>query len=147
MHTEHLQNVSIPRVMLGWLVAVAVSSLVLLGAAAAGLSGSEGDAAWPGFVAVVLGFFAGGYFTGRRALRAPVLHGVAIGLMSLVVWAIVSALSSTHVLLLAGPVSLSASNTALLMLALIAAAVVGALMGYNMGVAGKPGLSEHPTPD
>ena len=147
MHTEHLQNVSIPRVLLGWLVAVAVGSMLMLGAAAVGLTGTEDDAAWPAFVAVVIGFFAGGFFTGRRALRAPVLHGVAIGLMTLVVWAIVNALASAHILLLAGPTSLSAANTVLVMITQIAAAVIGALMGYNMGLAGKPGLSEHPTPD
>ena len=146
MHTEHLQNVSAGRVLLGWLVAVGVGSLILLALAAFGTSLADADTAWATIIAVILGFFAGGFFTGMRALRAPILHGIAIGLMSLVAWVVVNAVIFG---ILDGTewVELSPLLTAVLLITQIVSAVVGALMGYNVALAGKPGLSEHPTAD
>jgi hypothetical protein len=34
----------------------------------------------------VVGFTLGGFFTGARVGAAPILHGVAMGLFSIVVW-------------------------------------------------------------
>ncbi|HEX6694245.1 MAG TPA: hypothetical protein VF035_06115 [Longimicrobiales bacterium] len=146
MHSEHLQNVSTGRVMMGWLVAVAVSSLVLLALAAVGMSPVEAENTWASILAVIIGFFAGGFFTGMRALRAPILHGIAIGLMSLVVWVVLNVIVFG---LLSGAQweVLTPLITTLLLFAQIVSAVIGALVGYNVGLAGKPGLSEHPTAD
>jgi hypothetical protein len=41
-------------------------------------------------IATAAGFFAGGWFMGMRAGRAPILHAVAIGLFSLLVWFLVN---------------------------------------------------------
>ncbi|MFW5947950.1 MAG: hypothetical protein ACOCUW_05610, partial [Gemmatimonadota bacterium] len=88
MHTEHLQNVHPVRVLGGWLVSVAATSGVVFGFIMLRLmAGDAGDAAWA-VLAVGLGFLVGGIFTGYRTLEAPILHGIALGLTSLVAWAV-----------------------------------------------------------
>ena len=82
MHTEHLQNVSVGRVLLGWAVAAAITSFVLLMLAAFNALPFGGDGGWWNVVAAGVGFFGGGFFAGFRAMQAPILHGVAIALMA-----------------------------------------------------------------
>ena len=87
MHTEHLQNVRPSWVAFGWFVSVAVVSLILVALNAAGLlaEGSPATGPWT-LASLVIGFALGGFFTGARVGTAPILHGVAIGLFSIVVW-------------------------------------------------------------
>lgn len=142
MHTEHLQNVGLGRVLVGWLVAVAVTSFVLLVLAAFNALPFSGEDTWWSVVAAAIGFFAGGFYAGFRAMQAPILHGVAIALTSLVVWL---ALNVT-LFGLAGIQSwqgLTPTLTMILLLVMIVLAVLGALLGYNLAVVGKPSLSEH----
>lgn len=90
MHTEHLQNVHPVRVLGGWLFSVAVTSVVVFGFIVLGLmDGQAGDTVWA-VLAVGLGFLIGGVFTGYRTLEAPILHGIALGLTSLVAWAVLN---------------------------------------------------------
>lgn len=148
MHTEHLQNVRTTRVLAGWLVAIAVTSLVILALIGLGLLQGVADAGtfWS-LIAVLAGFFAGGFFAGFRAIQAPVLHGVAIGLTSLVMWVAVNLITSVT-LPDFGWQSLTPSLAITMLLVQLVAAVVGALLGYNLALRGKPGLSEHePLPD
>jgi hypothetical protein len=93
-------------------------------------------------IAVVVGFWLGGFSTGFRSLQAPILYGIGIGLTSLVAAAGLNAIMS----LLDPDVVLAEITpglTVALLLAQIAAAVVGALMGYNVALRGKPTLAEH----
>lgn len=141
MHTEHLNNVGIGPVLMGWFIAVAIASLLLLTLLGFG-SGDSLD--WGPALAVVAGFLAGGFACGFRALRAPVLHGIAIGL--------VSVLAATALALvgdLIGPArwsDLGANAVIILVMAQFAAAVIGSLLGYNVAVRGKPGLGEPDLP-
>lgn len=92
MHTEHLQHVHPIRVGAGWLVSVAVTSAAVFGFIVVGFmdgSGGTADTLWA-VIAVGAGFFLGGIFTGIRTLEAPILHGVALGLTSLVAWALLN---------------------------------------------------------
>ena len=91
MHTEHLQNVHPGRVLGGWLVAIAVTSGVVFVFIVLGLMGEEAlrDARWA-TLAVAVGFLVGGWFTGFRTVEAPILHGVALGLTSLLAWALLN---------------------------------------------------------
>jgi len=142
MHTEHLQNVGFGRVLAGWLVAVAVTSFVLLFLSAFDALPLSGEDTWWSVLAAAVGFFAGGFFAGFRAMQAPILHGVAIALMSLIVWLVLN----LAIFGLAGRESwqaLTPTLTLIIMLVMIVAAVVGALLGYNLAVVGKPSLSEH----
>jgi hypothetical protein len=147
MHSEHLQNVTVGRVVGAWLVAIAVTSLVMLVMTSLGLPTVEGETSWWSLAAVAIGFFVGGMFSGMRALQAPVLHGIAIGLTSLVAWVLINAFvygvvandaRAVHI-----ETALTPALTVALLLVQIVAAVLGALIGYNIALRGKPGLSEH----
>lgn len=144
MHSEHLQNVRFVRVITGWLIAIAVTSLAALAAIGIGTTWSESQemGALASVLAVMVGFWIGGFFAGFRALEAPILHGIGIGLTSLVAWAGLNAV----VALLSADFAweaLTPGRTAALMLAQIVAAVIGALMGYNVALRGRPTLEEH----
>lgn len=91
MHTEHLQNVHPVRILGGWLVAVAATAVAVFGLIVLGLMGEEAgpDAVWA-VLAVAVGFLFGGWFTGIRTLEAPILHGIALGLTSLLAWAVLN---------------------------------------------------------
>ncbi len=129
MHTEHLQNVHPIRVMAGWLVAVAVTSVVVFILIALGLM-MEADPLGPmwAMLAVAAGFMVGGWFIGMRTLEAPILHGIALGLTSLVVWAGLNLI----VLVAFGTgewTGLGATATLLVLLTQVVAAVVGCWLG------------------
>ncbi|MGH7503252.1 MAG: hypothetical protein ACREL7_16115 [Longimicrobiales bacterium] len=141
MHTEHLQNVGVGRVVGGWLVAAAVTSLVVFVFIASGAGTGEGVGnAVATTISVAAGFAAGGFFTGFRAMRAPILHGAGIGITSVVAWAL------ANVVVLFEPDAVYRGVTpavvAALMLVQLVAAVIGALLGYNVALRGKPGLRE-----
>jgi hypothetical protein len=145
MHTEHMQNVSPMTVLASWLVAVAVASLVALALLGTGILHDDATASslWWSLFAIGVGFFAGGMFAGFRALQAPVLHAFGIGLTSLVMWFLLNALLP---LFLAGnpewPTMSPEFAIGVLLLQFVAA-TLGALMGYNIALRGRPGLSEH----
>ena len=144
MHTEHLQNVRFARVIAGWLIAIAVTSLAGLAAIGIAMTWSESAELGPvaSVLAVVVGFWIGGFFAGFRALEAPILHGIGIGLTSLVAWA---GLNAVAALMSPGVTweGLTPGRTAAALLAQVVAAVIGALMGYNVALRGKPTLAEH----
>jgi hypothetical protein len=73
-------------------------------------------------------------------MRAPILHGTGIGITSVVVWALVNAIAAFRPELIysgVGPVIVAG-----LMFVQFAAAMLGALVGYNVALRGKPGLRE-----
>jgi hypothetical protein len=145
MHTEHLQNVSIMTVLASWLVAVAVASLVALALLGTGILHDDMSptSMWWSVFAIAVGFFAGGMFAGFRALQAPVLHALGVGITSLVMWFLLNAVVA--VFLSASPEwpGMSTEYTVGVLLLQFVAAMFGALMGYNIALRGKPGLSEH----
>jgi hypothetical protein len=144
MHTEHLQNVHPVRVMAGWLVAVAVTSVVVFGFIAVGLMEGEapGDVVWA-VIAVAAGFMVGGWFTGMRTLEAPILHGIGLGLTSLVAWALLNLV----VLVAFGAdewTGLGVTATLVVLLTQVAAAVAGCWMGTRGARIRATELSESP---
>lgn len=87
MYSEHLENIHPGWVVGGWLVALAVTSAAFMVFVGIGLT----EGAMPGVgvfagVAMAVGFFVGGLFVGLRWTEAPILHGVAITLVSVLVW-------------------------------------------------------------
>jgi len=127
MHAEHLQNVRPGTVALGWFVAAAVTSLAVFAMLAVGLLSRDGHGGtlW-GLVATAAGFFAGGWFMGWRARQAPILHAVAIGLFSLLVWFLVNLLPGQ--MLHAESWDVGAAYAAGLILLQIVAAALGGRM-------------------
>ncbi|MBI4544401.1 MAG: hypothetical protein HY703_04320 [Gemmatimonadetes bacterium] len=132
MHTEHLQNVRLGWVAAGWLVSAAAASLIALAFAGLGLLRGDGgtDSLWL-LAAVTLGFGVGGFFTGFRAIEAPILHGVAIGLASLVAWFLLN-LAVSGVFRVLEWQRLSPTLTAGLLLLQMGAAVAGAEVGHRI---------------
>lgn len=144
MHTEHLQNVGGGKVVAGWLVAVALASLVALALVGTGVITEETttmNTLWS-VLAVVAGFFGGGFFTGFRALEAPILHAAGIGMMSLIAWFVLNAVTALFFPAWTWP-SLTPQLAVGLLFAQFIAAMIGALLGYNIALRGRPGLSEH----
>lgn len=90
MH-EHLRNIQPSWVAFGWFLAAAITSLLLLALAGFGLAepDSPGETLWVA-AALLVGFFGAGFIVGTRAAAAPVLHGVAIGLFSIVAWFLIN---------------------------------------------------------
>jgi hypothetical protein len=144
MHTEHLQNVRPARVVAGWLVAVAVTSLILLTFAAVGLLDAEGATGGTlrSIAAMAAGFLVGGWFTGSRTIEAPILHGAAIGLTSLLGWFIINAVVNFFFPSVLVWEALTPSMTVLVLALQMLAAIVGALLGYNMALRGRVSLKE-----
>lgn len=129
MHTEHLQNVRPAGVLFGWFVSVAVVSLIAVVLAAVGVE-PEGGAGggWLGAAAIALGFGVGGWFIGARLGVAPILHGVAMGIVSVLVWFLANLLAGQTVADSAWVTGSEAYYAGLLLLQIVAAAV-GASVG------------------
>lgn len=134
MATPTVRTLRPSWIAFGWFIAVAVTSFMLLALNAAGLITDTlvtGAANRWVALAFVVGFLAGGFFTGARVRVAPVLHGLGIAAFSVVVWLGVN-------LLIGEPIGASAWNvlsaaSAATMLALQAlAAVMGARWGARM---------------
>lgn len=141
MHTEHLQNVHPIRVLGGWLFSVAVTSVVVFGFIMLGLmDGEAADTAWA-VVAVAIGFLVGGIFTGYRTLEAPILHGVALGLTSLVAWAVLNLV----VMAALGVAEWSGLGTTAA-LAVLLMQVVAAVLGCWIGTARARGREQVEAP-
>lgn len=136
IHSEHLENVRPGWVASGWLVSVAITSLIVIVLASLGLvtAGDEADGGLWGVVSIALGFWTGGVFTGYRALRAPILHGIGIGLTSLIAWALLNVLIAPTRLL--GWQALTPALTSALMLVQMAAAVAGTWVGHRIALRG-----------
>ncbi|HUH12397.1 MAG TPA: hypothetical protein VMK65_04780 [Longimicrobiales bacterium] len=140
MHTEHLQNVRGGLIMGAWLIAAAVTSLLFLALASTGLLDTEDAesamaASWT-LATVGVGFFVGGFFAGFRALHAPILHGIGIGIASLVAWLGLNLLAILFDG--AGWEGLPPLLTATLLLEQMLFAVLGAWTGYRMALRDQP---------
>ena len=137
MHTEHLQNVRLPWVLFGWFVSVAVVSLLALVLAATGMVDTEATTGgvW-GVIAIAVGFGVGGWLLGARAGVAPILHGVAMGIVSLLVWFLVNLIG--EVLDATTWNDGTPAFYAGMLITQIAAAILGARLGSRSRRAGTP---------
>lgn len=130
MHTEHLQNVRPAGVLFGWFVSVAVVSLIALLLGALGMvdTDSTTGGGWWGVLAIAVGFAVGGWFIGQRLGVAPILHGIAMGIVSILVWFLANLLAGETVADSAWVTGSEAYYAGLLLLQMVAAAL-GASVG------------------
>lgn len=130
MHTEHLQNVRPAGVLFGWFVSVAVVSLIALMLAALRVVDPESTAGggWWGVLAITVGFGIGGWLIGQRLGVAPILHGIAMGIVSILVWFLANLLAGETVADSAWVTGSEAYYAGLLLLQMVAAAL-GATIG------------------
>ena len=143
MHTEHLGNVRPIWVLSGWLVAVAVASLVALVLvsfdAAAAVGAEEGVEARWALVSIAVGVAVGGFSLGWREVDAPILTGVAIGLTSLVAWLPINFF--VDLIFDVGPWSgLTPTLTILILIVQMTTAVGGAWIGHSLALRGATGV-------
>lgn len=134
MRTETISNVRPSWVAFGWFIAVAVSALLILALVAFGFlspDSSQGENGWIA-LALLIGFLTGGLMVGLRTREAPVLHGVGIGLFSLVVWLLANLLVGEPTGWTTWRTLPTAQALALLVLQ-TCAAVVGARIGARRG--------------
>ena len=131
MHTEHLNNLRAGQLLIGWFIAAAAASLGIFILIATGLLDVEANTGgnWIA-LAVAVGFYAGGAYLGFMTGLAPILHGIALGLLSLVVWAILNAIVSMiwpdfGWTALSGPLTLN------VVLIQVIGGVLGARLGYR----------------
>ena len=134
MHTEHLNNVRLGYVVAGWAIAICATSLFVFILIATNIQSSMSSDGRYIAAAVALGFGVGGAFVGFMTSLAPILHGIMIGLTSLVVWALFNVITS-----FVAPdfvwTELTAQWTIAVVLVQIMAAVLGARFGYRLTVA------------
>ena len=134
MHTEHLNNVRLGYVLAGWGIAIAATSFFVFILIATGVQSSMSSDGRFIAAAVALGFAAGGAFVGFMTSLAPILHGIMIGLISLIVWALFNVVTS-----MVAPqftwTELTSQWTLAVVLVQIIAAILGARFGYRYAVA------------
>ena len=125
----------------GWLIAASLTALVLLGLTALGVADDPGgQGSWVA-VALLAGFGAGGFLVGYRHGLAPTLHGLVIGLFSVLVWVVVNLALGEPTGLEAWKV-MSARSAATLLFIQTAAAVVGARVGVRLRPPGAPSAED-----
>lgn len=90
MQSEHLSNLHPGWVVGGWAIAVSVTAALYIAGVGLGLVRPESGALGWLLVSLAVGFYVGGFLVGLRWADAPILHGAAIGVLSLLVWFIVT---------------------------------------------------------
>jgi len=136
MHSEQLTNLHPGWVVGGWLTAAAVTAAAYLALVGIGLLPQEPDAVIAVAVALGVGFFAGGWIVGLRWMDAPILHAVAITLLSVVVWFVGSAALRSDM-----PVDGTATTVLGLILLQLLSSVAGGWTGRWMSM-GRGGLGD-----
>lgn len=138
MHSEHLTNLHLGWVAGGWVLAAVVTGGAYVGLVGTGLI-PAGDGAVLGLIpAMAAGFFAGGFVVGMRWCDAPILHGAAITLVSILVWFAGTAALPGEVAVLEG----SAPTVLGLVILQLCASVAGASTGRRATLGGDLGRKE-----
>lgn len=84
---ESVRSVRPSWIGFGWFIAVALTSVLLFLMTALRLMRPEAPTEGIGVaLALMLGFFVAGFFVGTRVNAAPVMHGVGMGIVSVLVW-------------------------------------------------------------
>jgi hypothetical protein len=135
MHTEHLQNVRPVTVVAAWLVAIAVTSLLMLALVGLRLVDADSPSTRIAMIALALGFIAGGAFAGLRAAQAPILHGIAMGLFSLIAWFVLGLVAQS--LITGGALDLTRDITMTALIIQIVSSIIGARLGYRFAMRGN----------
>jgi FtsH-binding integral membrane protein len=85
--SERLQDLKPTWIAFGWFIAVAVMGLIMLTLVSVDVirPDTPAEQIWTA-AAIAIGFVAGGALAGYRAGTAPILHGLLLGLFSVVIW-------------------------------------------------------------
>lgn len=138
MQSERLENLHVGWIVGGWLIALAVTSAAYLGMVGAGLLGSGPLVVLGVWVAVIVGFFVGGLFVGLRWGDAPILHGAAITLLSVVLWLVGSLVGPGGRQAWTGPTPIVLG----LILVQFGASATGGWVGRRLSLGAATGVSD-----
>jgi len=98
MNEPLLDGVRPSWIAFGWFISAAVTAVIIFAFLVLGVFGLfriDGPDEFIWFaVSIAVGFGVGGYFAGWRAGVHPFLHGIGIGLFSIVVWILANLLSA-----------------------------------------------------
>lgn len=84
---ESVRSVRPGWIGFGWFVGAALTSLIVFVLTVLGLIRSEAPTEGMGVaLSLLIGFVVAGFWVGTRVNAAPILHGVGMGLLSVVVW-------------------------------------------------------------
>lgn len=84
---ESVRSVRPGWIGFGWFVGAALTSLIVFVLTVLGLIRSEAPTEGMGVaLSLLIGFLVAGFWVGTRVNAAPILHGVGMGLLSVVVW-------------------------------------------------------------
>lgn len=84
---ESIRSVRPGWIGFGWFLAAALTSLLLFVMIVLDLMQPQAPTEGIGVaIALLVGFFMAGFFVGTRVNAAPILHGLGMGLLSVVVW-------------------------------------------------------------
>ena len=88
---ESIRSVRFSWIGLGWLLAFSVTSflVIVLELLGVGGEGSPAESIWVAGV-ILISFSVGGFLVGLRVREAPVLHGIGIGLFTIVAWVLIN---------------------------------------------------------
>jgi hypothetical protein len=88
---ESIRSVRPGWIAFGWFIAIALTSVGLMGMIWLGIIRADAPTEGLGVgLALLVGFFLAGFFVGTRVNAAPVIHGLGMGLFSLVVWLVLN---------------------------------------------------------
>lgn len=84
---ESVRSIRPAWIGLGWFIGAALTSLLVFVLSVLGLIRENAPTEGMGVtLSLLIGFVIAGFWVGTRVNAAPVLHGVAMGLLSLAVW-------------------------------------------------------------
>lgn len=88
---ESIRSVRFSWIGYGWLLAFAVTSFLVIVLEMLGVvaEDSPAESLWVAAV-ILISFSAGGFFVGTRVKEAPVLHGLGVGLFTIVAWVLIN---------------------------------------------------------
>ena len=129
--SESVRNVSPSWIGIGWFIGAAITSFLVFVLIVLGLIQANAPTEGMGVsLALLIGFVIAGFVTGLRVRAAPFLHGLGMGLLSIIFWVVIN--------LLAGEAmtntewsTLSVSLMAGLLVLQTASAIVGARAGVR----------------
>jgi len=128
---ESVRSIRPGWIGLGWFIGVAISSLLVFVLTVLGLIRVDAPTEGMGVaLSILVGFVIAGFVTGMRVVAAPVLHGLGMGLLSVVVWLGLNLLVGESADGVAGN-TISAMGAASLLLLQTVSAVVGARAGVR----------------
>ena len=88
---ESVRSVRPAWIGFGWFIAIALTSLALFVMISMGIIRADAPTEGMGIsLALLGGFLVAGFFVGTRVNAAPILHGIGMGLCSLIAWLVLN---------------------------------------------------------